>query len=371
MVNNQFKSGGSEYVSECIRAAVEDGCRTAVVTGFWDITTPVRIPSDFCLVLENCHLRVARGVYSNIFVNENFNTELGRTLGGANTNITVKGRGFAILDGNEEYNGLSERTHSRNGLPAIWNNNILNFANVDGFSISDIQVRNQGWWALTFYSCRHGYIGNIDFCANDRRIDKDGNTVRGLIFDDYDSTLVKNADGIDLRCGCNDILIENITGFNEDDTVALTALAGAYEKQFCCAELPFDISNVTIRNIRAASFCSIVRLLNQGGTILHDILIDGIVDECEASPHLDHGCNAVKIGDLHPYCEHHSTEEETYNITVRNVYAAGVNALKLAGGMKNLAVYGIECKRGTKMLHDDRGLEQVENKSVYAAEKKL
>jgi len=371
MAINDFKAGGSAYITEEIAKAIADESRTATITGFWDITEPVRIPSNFTLVLENCHLRVATGVYSNIFQNENFNTDLGRTLAGADKNISIKGKGYAILDGNEDYNGLSERTQNKNGLPAIWHNNILNFGNVDGFSISGIQVRNQGWWALTFWCCRNGYLGNIDFCANDTRVDEEGKIHRGLIFSKYEQTLVKNGDGIDLRCGCNNIFIENITGFNEDDTVALTALYGKYEKDFGCAELPTDICNITIKNIRAASYCSIVRLLNQGGTKLHDILIDGVWDQCEHSPHLDHGCNAVKIGDLHPYGgSRHSTDDETYNITVKNVYAAGVNAIKLTGGMKNLLIYGIECKKGTKMFQDDRGKEQTDNGTVYTKDKK-
>ena len=371
MAINEFKKGGSEYVAEEIKKAIADESRTATITGFWDIETPIRIPSNMTLVLENCHLRVATGVYSNIFQSENFNTENGNTLAGASKNITIKGKGFAILDGNEEYNGLSERTQNKNGLPPIWNNNLLNFGNVDGFYISGLQIRNQGWWALTFWGCRNGYIGNIDFCANDTRIDAEGKIHRGLIFSKYEQTLVKNADGIDLRCGCNNILIENITGFNEDDTVALTALWGKYEETFGCPELPHDIANITIKNVRAASYCSIVRLLNQGGTKLHDITIDGIVDMCKSSPHLDYGCNAVKIGDLHPYGgKRHSTDDETYNITIRNVYAEGINAIKLTGGMKNVLFQGIECAKGTKMFQDDRGKEQCDNGTVYTKDKK-
>ena len=368
---NEFKKGGSAYISEKIREAIANESRTATITGFWDIDSPVKLPSDICIVLENCHLRVATGVYSNIFQSENFNTEGGNTLAGACKNITVKGKGFAILDGNEEYNGLSERTQNKNGLPPIWYNNLLNFGNVDGFYVSGLQVRNQGWWALSFWGCRNGYIGNIDFCANDTRIDEEGKIHRGLIASKYEQTLVKNADGIDIRCGCNNILIENITGFNEDDTVALTALWGKHEAAFGCPELPHDISNITIKNVRAASYCSIIRLLNQGGTKLHDITIDGVVDMSDSSPHLDHGVNTIKIGDLHPYGgNRHSTDDETYNITIKNIYACGTNALKLTGGMKNLVIQGVECKPGTKMFQDDRGKEQCDNGTVYTKDKK-
>ena len=92
---------------------------------------------------------------------------------------------------------------------------------------------------------------------------------------------------------------------------------------------------------------------------------------CKSSPHLDYGCNAVKIGDLHPYGgKRHSTDDETYNITIRNVYAEGINAIKLTGGMKNVLFQGIECAKGTKMFQDDRGKEQCDNGTVYTKDKK-
>ena len=129
--------------------------------------------------------------------------------------------------------------------------------------------------------------------------------------------LVKNADGIDLRQGCHDILIENITGFTEDDSVALTALNGRIEKAFGVEGLSSDLCRVEIRNIRTASFCTNVRLLNQGDIALHDILVDGVYDVGAESPYMDRGRYAVRVGDTNMYGTRHATEDETYNITIR------------------------------------------------------
>ena len=355
-----FYKGGADYIDAEIKKAIEDGCRTAVITGYWEIERAVRLPSNITLILENCHLRMADGVYSNMFLNEHYNTDLGRTLEGADRNINIKGRGMAIIDGGS-FNGLTERTANKNGLPSMWNNNPLIFANVDGFSISDLKVINQRWWALTFVFSRNGYVGNIDFCSCDTAIDENGKEYHCLDFDKYEHVLVKNSDGIDLRVGCHDIKIENITGFIEDDTVALTALPGIHETKILGVEgEATDIYNVEIRNIRTASFCSMVRLLNQGGPKLHDILIDGVYDQSETCPHLVRGHNAVRIGDIHMYGSRHSTADETYNITIRNVYAAGYNGVKLAGEMKNVSIYGIECRPGTNMILDQRGIPLTE-----------
>lgn len=358
MTDACFKTDGSRYIASLIENAVADGSRTATVSGNWIIDEAVRIPSNFTLILEDCHLRLADGSYTNIFVNEHHGTELGRTVAGRDRNITIIGRGEAILDGGE-YNGLSERNYSKDGLPPIWKNNLLLFTNVEGFKVSDLHCRNQRWWALNFIYCAHGYIKNIDFCANDTAIDENGNEYRGLLHDRYDEVLVKNADGVDLRRGCHDIVIEDITGFTEDDTVALTGLYGRLEREFEVEGLEIDVYNVTIRNVASAAYCTNVRLLNQGEVKLHDILIDGVYDTSADSPHMDRGKHTVRIGDLKLYGTRHATKEETYNITVRNVRSRAPYAVSLAGEMEGLVMYGIECFDGAKMLLDNRGVKET------------
>lgn len=349
----EFSKGGSAYIAAKIEEAVKNQSRTATVSGNWEIDAAVRLPSNFTLILADAHLKMADGVYSNMFVNELHDTQIGKTADGTDRNINLLGRGRAILDGGT-YNGLSERNSSKDGMPPIWKNNLLLFTNVDGFKVSGISFRNQRWWALNFIYCANGYLGNLDFCASDICVDENGNEYHGLRRDRCDDILVKNADGIDLRQGCHDILIENITGFTEDDSVALTALDGRMERTFAVRGLSSDLCNVVIRNVRTAAFCSNVRLLNQGEIKLHDITVDGVYDMAEASPHMDLGRYAVRVGDTHMYGARHSTAEETYNITVKNVCGGGEAVLCLAGEIGNLVFFGIESVNGAPMLKDDR-----------------
>ncbi len=348
-----FSKGGTSFISAEIQKAIKNGSRTAVISGYWEIDEAIRLPSNFTLVLENTHLRMADGVYSNMFVNEHNCTELGKTKDGTDYNINIIGRGEAIIDGGK-YNGLSEKTQLQNGLPPIWKNNLVLFTNVDGFKISDISCRNQRWWALNFIYCANGYLGNIDFCANDTAIDENGNEYHGLKSYAYNDILVKNADGIDLRQGCHDIIIENITGFTQDDSVALTAINGRTDKTFAVDGLSSDLCRVVVRNVRTASFCSNVRLLNQGGIKLYDITVDGVYDMAEDSEHIDRGICAVRVGDTRLYGTRHSTDDETYNITVKNVRGGGKHVVSLGGSIKNLVLYGIEAFNGAQMLSDDR-----------------
>ncbi|MBP5270996.1 MAG: hypothetical protein ILO42_08575, partial [Clostridia bacterium] len=221
-----YQKNGYGYITGLIKEGIRNGSRRAVISGNLEIDREIRLPSDFTHVLSECHLRMADGCYSNMFVNENFDRPEGRTAADRNRNIVIEGVGSAVLDGGE-YNGLSERNEQRDGLPPIWKNNLILFANVDGFRITGISCRNMRWWALDFLFCSNGYIGNIDFRANDTGVAPDGRIYHGLLRSKYEEVLVKNADGIDLRQGCHDIVIENITGFTEDDSVALTALDGS------------------------------------------------------------------------------------------------------------------------------------------------
>ncbi len=348
-----FRKGGSAYVRELIEQAVASGTRTAVAHGDWEVDCAVRIPSDFALILEDCHLRLADGCFSNIFVNEHNETEMGRTVDGADRNIAIIGRGRAILDGGEP-NGLCEKTPVEERKAPLYKNNLILFTNVDGFRIEHLSCHNQRWWALNFIYCANGYIGNIDFCANDAAVDSDGNVYHGLIRKRYKEALVKNADGVDLRAGCHDIVIENITGFTQDDTIALTGLNGSLERVFGVETLPSDICNVTIRNVRTAAFCTNVRLLNQGDVKLHDIEIDGVYDASRDCVHMDVGLYAVRVGDTHMYGDRHSTKEETYNISIKNVYGCGAYAIALAGKIGNLVMDNIACGDNTELLLDQR-----------------
>lgn len=354
-MSEKFLKNGSDYIQMLIYEAVQNKSRTATVRGNWEIEKEVRIPDDFALILGDCHLKMADGVFSNMFVNANQNTSPGKTVGGVNRNIKILGQGEAVLDGGT-YNGLSEFTTKDMGIP-MWRNNVILFTNVDGFEISGIHVRNQRWWALNFVFSRNGYIHDIDFLADDTGIDENGREYHGLTKDKYSEIKVKNADGIDLRQGCHNIIIENITGFTEDDTIALTALNGTTEKTFGVDGLPTDICNITVRNVASSALCSNVRLLNQGEIKLHDILIENVYDTSLNSPHMDRGAYCVRLGDgKYMYGDRPSTEDETYNITVRNIRSRANFAIHLGSAIGNLVIEDVETFDGCNGTEDMRSL---------------
>ena len=349
MEQNGFQRGGSAYLTDLIARAVARGEREAVARGRWEIDEAVRLPGDFTLILDGCHLRMADGCYATLFVNEHHDTPPGRTAAGTDRNVALIGRNGAVLDGGA-YNGLSERNAGRNGLPPIWKNNLVLFTNVDGFTVRGLSCRNFRWWALNFLFCAHGRLTDLDFLANDAAVGGDGRPYRGLRHDRYDEILVKNADGIDLRQGCHDILIENVTGFTEDDSVALTRLDGEMERRFAVEGLTTDLYNVTVRNVATSALCANVRLLSQCAGRFYNVLIDGVTDTSLNSPHMDRGGHGVRIGDARRYGDHLPTADEFFDITVRRVRSRAACVLSLAGEVGNLVLEEIEGFDGAEAL---------------------
>lgn len=346
----KFQPNGYAVITQMIRKAREQGRSQVTVTGYYEVDETILIPSGMTIILEDCHLRMAAGSFCNLFTNEHCRTAQGRQADGADRDIAIIGRGRAILDGGE-YNGLSERNSCKDGRPHISVNSLVLFANVDGFRISGIRLRNQRWWAMNFVYCRHGKIQDIDVFSDHTSLDADGNRVDGLHLG-YQAVYIKNSDGIDIRSGCHDILIENITGFSEDDSVAVTGLNGVLEtKLFPVEGLSSDIYNITIRNVNTATYCTNVRLLNQSGVRLYNILVDGVMAASKDYDFMDRGIYGVRIGDNQLYGTRHATADETMNLTVRNVFSrASLAAVSLAGAMRDLTLDTIRAFDGCPQL---------------------
>lgn len=332
-----------ESIQNAINKAKEIGCDKVVIPKFnkraesfmWEIEKTIKLPSDIHLVLDNCYLRMADDTFCNMITNENCRTELGKTKAGEQQNIIVEGLGRAILDGGK-YNGLSEGNYNKETGPYPMDNCTIMMTNVKGFTVKNIHICNQRYWGMNFLFCSNGRISDIDFMADHTFIDENGK-IQTVLTRRYphSAICVKNADGIDLRAGCHDIIVENITGFTEDDTVALTNLPGQSTMRYAVEGMSLDVHNIIIRNINSATLYANVRLLNQGGTKIYNILIDGIMDATKDFPGLERGSSAVRIGDHNMYGSRHATSDETYNITVRNVYSAALAPLNIVCEMKN------------------------------------
>ena len=291
----------------------------------WIIDAPLMLDSNQTIVLDGAHLRMADGVYANMF-----STEF--PLGGQcqhKENIAILGKNGAVLDGGK-YNGLSEKNAGRDGLPHIFYNNMIFMRDVDGFEVSGLTVAEQRHWAMNFLHCANGRVSDICFHASNH---------------------AKNQDGIDLRFGCHDIVIENIFGTTGDDTVALTALNHTPQNRFYIPDRCGDIYNVTVKNVQAA--CTgghgIIRLLCHDGLQVHHVLIEDIIDKNFEIGKKNHA--AIRIGDKNYSSLKMAEDSDIHDITIRHVKTDSSIAIKCYGIPKNMKYEDIEASDGEMIVN--------------------
>lgn len=332
--------------AEAIISAIAEAKRTGVNRvkiegGEWIVTKTVYLPSDIEIIIENAHLQLGDGTFINMFATENVKDK----SVGAQKNITIKGVGKAVLDGGK-YNGLSESNYSESQNPKfdyhISVNTMMFFTNTENLSVTGIKITNQRWWGITNVFVRDSEFKDIEFKANLSRADENGN-VYDEIPKTYEETYVKNADGIDLRIGCKNIKIENISGFTEDDTVALTALYG-FERSFAPQGASPDISGITIKNIASdCYYTSNVRLLCGYGIQIHDVEIDGVTDTREHDEYI--ATATVRIGD-NAYAKESAKPSDIYNISVKNVKSKALSGVAVCKGLKDSVIENVRTEGG-------------------------
>ncbi len=308
----------SRSIQNAVALAVRTDCRKVVIprinarTGKaqWDIDESILLPSNITVVLDNCYMRLVDDAICSFFRNERIFTPLSATVEGEQENIVVTGIGKAVLDGAIS-NGLTELNSCKDGNPHVFLNHSIFFVNVKNFVVENITLANHRYWGMRFEFCRFGRISNI--------------------FLDVDA-YTRNQDGINLRNGCNNILIENISGTSGDDMIALSAIDAGYKNRPWIDKWPLlvegrdhDVHSIVIRNVRgAASNHPLLALRNHDGAKIYDITAENLSD-AEFFGDVKYGkwnrYALVRIGNNFYYSERSSVMGETSRITLRNLHA--------------------------------------------------
>ncbi len=325
----------SASIQNAVDRASESGLNTVVIprlngrTGEakWVISETILLPDDITVILDNCHMIMADDVIANMFRNKNMYTEISRSKAGTQHNITIRGEGYAILDGGKP-NGLFEMTSSKFGLPSIRYNNLILMQNVDGFCVENIRVQNQRWWALNFIYCCNGTVSDIHSHADNS---------------------IPNQDGVNLRIGCHDITIQRITGQSGDDLVALTALCGT-DLALTVDDDPPDIHDVTIRDIVGTSVRQgVVALRNQDSSKLYNILVENVV-RTNGNDFNNRPYGVVRVGENAYFKKFECPMGSTHDITVRNVYSDIGRTVTVGATLTNCTFENIRANSGADTL---------------------
>lgn len=292
----------AEMIQSAVDAARKSGEKVVIPrrnqrTGadVWMLPRAIKLYTGSTVCLDNCHLRQTDDSFDNIFKSAYARTEEGKLIGNRQYDIHIYGVGNAVLDGGN-HNGLVERNANRDGRPIALVNSPIHFTNCERICIEDLRIVNSRYWGMCFHYCSSGRISNIHFVSI-------GNC--------------PNQDGIDLRVGCNGFVIENVSGFTQDDTVALTALKDG--GRYTVEGMDDSIHNVIIRNITSFSLCAQIRLLNNYGKKIYNILIENVQNYAEYDP-CDERSNSLPL--RIPMSENYYVDSETTVALPDNVYWA-------------------------------------------------
>ena len=273
----------------------------------WVLDETIWLHSGSNVVLDNCFMTLMDNKYIHFFSNS-ANKDLAEVLKESSRqyDISIVGRGNTVLHGGTpldfcegdftvyDENGNFVKKQIIHGLTYMGANMALEFTNVERITVQGIRFVDLRYWAMSFHYCSFGTVRDINLeCMNN----------------------VPNQDGVDIRVGCHNFLVENINGLTGDDLVALTGFG--IEKR--CEMCP-DIHHIIVRNLRSRQTgeCDIVRILNRGGLNIYSVLIDGVMDLTDENESM-RPLAAIRIGDICDYQARLNEMGEMRDIVVRNV----------------------------------------------------
>lgn len=201
-------------------------------TNSWIIDRAILLPSNMTVILDNCIIQLSDQARDNMFRSDNVG--IGIVHPQWNHNIRIIGIGEVLLKGadNPRSTGDAYRTltlHPEKGRVSYgsdagkegvkqkgdWRNNMIQIAYVDGFKIKNVTLQNSHAWAISFERTRNAELSALRFVNPEYITIKDR------------QVKVYNKDGINLRHGCKYFRINDITGINGDDLIALSSLDAA------------------------------------------------------------------------------------------------------------------------------------------------
>lgn len=345
--------GDSDNIDAMIaEACLPGGSRTVTLgrnpqreDGVWMTTRAILLPDDFTLILDDCRVELAPGTRDNIIRNAG---ALGYRRVTPNRNIRVLGKGDAVLCGGKANHFAPTRSGDWNG----WRSMGILFASVTGYELAGFTMEETQCWGISQeYGCSRGHVHDIRFRDTNRML---------------------NQDGVDVRKGCHDIVIENISGVCGDDMVALTGLRkpkGTLQtKGFSGCQLSGvwpeaedDIHNIVIRNIqgRSAGGHGLIRLLTQDGIQMHHITISNIVETADVVKGEPTCMGTIRIGDTGYWSIRCCELGEMRDIAVNDVKSVSKIGVLIRGKLSDSSILGIAVPEGAEKYKIEASIQNV------------
>lgn len=312
-----WADGDAQTIQNAVDAASARGINCVVIPRWnvrtqcaaWHMEKAVKVPSYMTIVFLNSYLRQVDFVYENMFTNSQAYEHEGRCMAREEHDIAFIGVGDAVLDGGEP-NGLLEKTCFLNGFPDKRYNATVLFNNVRNMVLENFQIRQSRWYGTYFIHCDTVRVSNIDF-------------------DNLETCC--NRDGVDIRQGCHNFLVENITGTTGDDTVALNNLGNDGNDGRYVEGKDVDTLHMVIRNVKAsARLWFVVRLLVQDRHLEQDITLDTIIDTSRVEDK-KRSRATIMIGSHEYHYKIPGELGDMAHLNIRDVYGRSARAIAFGG----------------------------------------
>lgn len=247
------------------------------------LTEAVELPDNTTVIIDNCTIKQADYTFDNVFRGANGQIDPLDPFGNwlalkPLKNIKILGKGKAVVSGCDKnvtiYHPFFKEEQPGMGDAFGWRTHLFHFAGMDNIEIANLRITQTRGWSICFGLSKNGHLHDIEFDSHS-----------------------KNGDGVNLRGGCSHFIIENITGYTKDDTVALNGSPAKYApkrplSRYFYSGMPWvkfmfkrdstpdsrDIHDVTIRNLNVSGFYHAVILLSTNNTNIYNVDISNIRD---------------------------------------------------------------------------------------------
>ncbi len=363
---------------------------------WWLIDRAILIPDKTVFVLKNCKIKLSDKCRDNFFRSANCGMGMGDPE--PYSHIEIRGEGFVTLEGADHPRATGDASMDLDcpcpkdyGRPdwtwvqnrhihsygtdkgkegesqrGDWRNVGILLANVHHFEIENLHIVESHAWGISMEACTHGSVRYIDFSQRMTRII------------DGQEHNVENQDGVNLRNGCSDILVSDITGCTGDDSVALTAAVpedpahyGSYPGgTFGSTQVMHNdfnrrakgIKNVIIRNIRAYNagdtLCSTIRILPIQ-CYIENVIIDNVIDPTDDDYHAR---TSILIGDYDASFGK-CLPDSCRNFSISNVVSNNKVAIHVLGYLTNSVISNVITRNPTGktlVVYREGGLKDVQ-----------
>lgn len=291
----QFTGGDSSRINQAIDYASANGVFNVVCNGIYYLDSAIIIKSNVNLIVNG-------RIIMNSGMRDNMLRSAPTTVGNPIKNIKIKGvgtfEGSADTWGSDTPSGVGSES---------WRSIGLLLANVIDFEIEGITMKNTHGWGMCMEQSRFGSIKNIHF-------DNDGTK--------------QNQDGVNIRRGSHNIVIDNVSGVTWDDMVAITNLVIRNDINYLGTTIyesgksNFDMFDIVVRNINRLSppkkifptpppthYSGGILLLCEDGLKIYNVTIDGVTGYSQM--HLGYTAYGYWVTTQ-------ATVNDMYNITVSN-----------------------------------------------------